>query len=94
LFQYRTGPATLATLAALGGDRFRLVVSEGEVLDTEELPALEMPYGFFRPASGVRTCMEAWLRLGGPHHQVLNPGLQADAWRVFSDLAGVEVVVV
>jgi L-arabinose isomerase len=92
LFQYRTGPATLATLAPLGGERFRLVVSEGEVLDTEELPALEMPYGFFRPESGVRTCMDAWLRLGGPHHQVLNPGLQADAWRVFSGLAGLEFV--
>jgi L-arabinose isomerase len=92
LFQYRTGPATLATLAALGGERFRLVVSEGEVLDTEELPALEMPYGFFRPASGVRTCMDAWLRLGGPHHQVLNPGHRALAWRVFCDLAGVELV--
>jgi L-arabinose isomerase len=90
LFQYRTGPATLATLAALGGKRFRLVVSEGEVLDTEELPALEMPYGFFRPGAGVRTCMDAWLRLGGPHHQVLNPGLQAHAWKLFSDLAGLE----
>jgi L-arabinose isomerase len=92
LFQYRTGPATLATLAPLGGERFRLVVSEGEVLETEELPALEMPYGFFRPNSGVRTCMDAWLRLGGPHHQVLNPGRQADAWRVFSGLAGLEFV--
>jgi L-arabinose isomerase len=92
LFQYDTGPATLATLAALGGDRFRLIVSEGEVLDTEELPALEMPYGFFRPGTGVRSCMDAWLRLGGPHHQVLNPGHRADAWRVFSDLAGVELV--
>jgi L-arabinose isomerase len=92
LFQYRTGPATLATLAPLGGERFRLVVSEGEVLDSEELPALEMPYGFFRPGNGVRRCMDAWLRLGGPHHQVLNPGLQADAWRVFSDLAGLEFV--
>jgi L-arabinose isomerase len=91
LFQYRPGPATLATLAALGGERFRLVISEGEVLDTEELPALEMPYGFFRPDSGVRACMDAWLRHGGPHHQVLNPGHQADAWRVFCDLAGVEL---
>ncbi|HWI70921.1 MAG TPA: L-fucose/L-arabinose isomerase family protein [Baekduia sp.] len=92
LFQYRTGPATLATLAPLGGERFRLVVSEGEVLDSEELPALEMPYGFFRPDTGVRQCMDAWLRQGGPHHQVLNPGLQAHAWKVFSDLAGVEFV--
>src|SRR3954466_2508429 len=41
LFQYATGPATLATLVSLGGEGFRLVVSEGEILDTEELPALE-----------------------------------------------------
>jgi L-arabinose isomerase len=90
LFQYATGPATLATLVALG-DRFRLVVSEGEILEREELPKLEMPYGFFRPVSGVRECMNGWLRLGGPHHQVLNPGHTAGAWEVFGDLAGIEV---
>jgi len=90
LFQYQTGPATLATLVALGDERFRLVVSEGEILDTDELPALEMPYGFFRPDSGVRACMDAWLRAGGPHHQVLNPGRQAETWRTFCELAGVE----
>jgi L-arabinose isomerase len=94
LFQYRTGPATLATLVALGGERFRLVVSEGEILDTDELPALEMPYGFFRPDSGVRACMDAWLRLGGPHHQALNPGRQAHAWRLFCELAGIELALV
>jgi L-arabinose isomerase len=91
LFQYRTGPATLATLVALGGGRFRLVVAEGEILDTEELPALEMPYGHFRPDSGVRACMDAWLRLGGPHHQVLNPGRHAAAWTTFAELAGLEI---
>jgi L-arabinose isomerase len=90
LFQYATGPVTLATLVSLGGERFRLVVSEGEILDTEELPALEMPYGFFRPDSGLRDCMNAWLRLGGPHHQVLNPGRRAEAWRTFCELAGLE----
>jgi L-arabinose isomerase len=92
LFQYATGPATLATLVSLGGDRFRLLVSEGEILDTEELPALEMPYGHFRPDTGVRACMDAWLRFGGPHHQVLNPGRHADTWRVFSGMAGLELV--
>jgi L-arabinose isomerase len=93
LFQYETGPATLATLIALGGERFRLLVSEGEVLDTAELPHLEMPYGHFRPDSGVRACMDSWLRLGGPHHQVLNPGRRAQAWRTFSELAGLEFAV-
>jgi L-arabinose isomerase len=91
LFQYRPGPATLATLVALGGGRFRLVVCEGEVLDTEELPALEMPYGHFRPDAGVRACMDAWLRLGGPHHQVLNPGRHARSWATFAELAGLEL---
>ncbi|MCW2982860.1 MAG: araA [Conexibacter sp.] len=90
LFQYRPGPCTLATLVALEGTRFRLVVSEGEILDSDELPALEMPYGLFRPDSGVRTCMDAWLRLGGPHHQVLNPGRHASAWEAFCEAAGVE----
>ena len=81
LFQYRPGPATLATLVSLGGERFRLLVSEGEVLATDELPNLEMPYGHFRPDAGLRACMDAWLRLGGPHHQVLNAGRQAQAWQ-------------
>jgi L-arabinose isomerase len=93
LFQYRPGPATLATLVSLGGERFRLLVSEGEVLATDELPNLEMPYGHFRPNTGLRACMDAWLRLGGPHHQVLNPGHHAEAWRAFSELAGLEFAV-
>src|SRR5919198_5076236 len=93
LFQYRPGAATLATLVSLGGERFRLLVSEGEVLDTAELPNLEMPYGHFRPDSGLRTCMDAWLRLGGPHHQVLNPGRHAGAWRTFCELSGLEFAV-
>jgi L-arabinose isomerase len=91
LFQYRPGPATLATLVALGGERFRLLVAEGEVLDSDELPNLEMPYGRFRPDAGVRACMDAWLRLGGPHHQVLNPGRRSQAWSAFGELAGLEI---
>ena len=49
-----------------------------------------MPYGFFRPDTGVRACMDAWLRLGGPHHQVLNPGPPGRTGRVFCELAGIE----
>ena len=49
-----------------------------------------MPYGFFRPASGLRACMNEWLKLGGPHHQVLNPGHVSEDWRIFCELAGIE----
>ncbi len=90
LFQYQPGPATLATLASLEGERFRLVVAEGENLDSQELPALQMPYGQFRPASGLRACLNGWLRAGGPHHEVMNLGHHGADWRVFCELTGIE----
>lgn len=92
LFQYQPGPATLATLVSLEGELFRMVVAEGEVLDSQELPALEMPYGQFRPDSGVRECLNGWLRNGGPHHEVLNLGHHAASWEIFCDLLGIEFV--
>ncbi|MEV4236456.1 MULTISPECIES: L-fucose/L-arabinose isomerase family protein [unclassified Nocardia] len=92
VFRYQPGPATLACLVSLGGEKFRMVVAEGEVLDSQQLPALEMPYGQFRPASGVRACMDGWLTAGGPHHQVMNIGQHAADWQVFCQLAGIEFV--
>ena len=92
LFQLQPGPATLAALVSLEGERFRLVVAEGENLDSQELPALEMPYGQFRPASGVRDCLNGWLAAGGPHHEVMNLGHHAADWRGFCPVAGIEYV--
>lgn len=90
LFRIQPGQATLASLVYLGGDRFRLVVSEGEILDSQKLPVLEMPYGQFKPTSGVRACMDAWLENGGTHHMVMNMGHVAHEWRVVAKLAGIE----
>jgi L-arabinose isomerase len=92
LFQYQPGPATIATLVNLEGGRFRLVVAEGENLDSAPLPALEMPYGQFRPDSGLRECLNGWLAAGGPHHEVMNLGRHAASWRVFCQLTGIEFV--
>jgi L-arabinose isomerase len=92
LFRFQPGASTLASLVSLGGERFRLVVAEGENLDSQKLPALEMPYGQFRPASGVRACMDAWLHNGGTHHMVMNLGHHAADWKVFCELAGIEFV--
>ena len=94
VFRYRPGPATLASLVSLEGERFRLVVAEGENLDLPPLPALEMPYGQFRPSSGLRACMDSWLAHGGTHHMVLNLGHHAEGWRTFARLAGIDCVVV
>ncbi|HET7172680.1 MAG TPA: L-fucose/L-arabinose isomerase family protein [Nocardioidaceae bacterium] len=94
LFRIRPGPATLASLVSLGGERFRLVVAEGDVLDSQLLPALEMPYGQFRPGAGLRACMDEWLSLGGTHHMTMTLGHHGDDWRVFCRLSGVEYAAV
>lgn len=92
LFQYQPGPATVAALVNLEGGRFRLVVAEGENLDSAPLPHLEMPYGKFRPASGMRECLSRWLAAGGPHHEVMNLGRHAASWQAFCQLTGIEFV--
>lgn len=95
LFRLDPGPATLTSLAPIGGDRFRLVIAEGEIIpDSPVMPALEMPYGEFRPKSGVRTCLEGWLKAGGTHHLCLVRGHHAARWALFAEMVNVEPVMV
>jgi L-arabinose isomerase len=85
VFSAEPGPATTANLIPLEGEAFRLVVGRGEVLDTPELPAVEMPYFHFRPQRGMREFLDDWLRLGGTHHFVVNLGDQVDRWRLLAE---------
>ena len=85
VFSAEPGPATTANLIPLEGEAFRLVVGRGEVLDTPELPAVEMPYFHFRPQRGMRQFLDDWLRLGGTHHFVVNLGDQVDRWRLLAE---------
>lgn len=92
LFMGEPGPATLVSLVALVGEKYRLVVSQGDILDTEELPTVEMPYFFFRPNSGVKACLNGWLKAGGTHHQVLHLGDVRARWAAFCEFTGIEYV--
>jgi L-arabinose isomerase len=92
LFMAEPGPATLVSLAPVGGEEFRLIVANGEILDTDELPNVEMPYFHFQPDSGVRDCLDGWLENGGTHHQCLHLGDVSRRWDMFADMSDVEVV--
>ncbi len=92
VFSAEPGPATTAALVPLEGEEYRLVVGHGEVLDTPELPNVEMPYFHFRPQAGVRDFMDGWLQLGAPHHFVTNLGEHAASWRRLAELLDVELV--
>ena len=92
VFQGQPGPATLASLVSLAGETYRLVVTQGEILDTSELPKVEMPNFFFHPRQGIVTCMNGWLKAGGTHHQVLHLGDQRRRWAEFCRISGIEYV--
>jgi L-arabinose isomerase len=92
VFSAEPGLATTAALVPLEGEIYRLVVGRGEVLDTPELPKVEMHYFHFRPERGMQTFMDDWLRLGAPHHFVLNLGDHVRRWRYVAELLDLDYV--
>jgi len=92
VFSAEPGTATTATLIALEGEHYRLAVARGEILDTPELPLVQMPYFHFRPDSGMRHYLTAWLRNGGTHHFCLNLGDHVERWRILAELLDIEFV--
>ncbi len=92
VFMAEPGPATMVSLVHLEGEKFRLVCAYGNILDTEEVPTIEMPYFHFSPESGVRNCNDGWLRAGGTHHQTLHLGDQRRKWKMLCKILGIEYV--
>ncbi len=92
VFSAAPGPATTAALIPIEGEYYRLLVGHGEVLDTPELPRVQMHHFHFRPERGIEAFMDEWLRHGGPHHFVTNLGEQAGRWRRFAELLELDYI--
>jgi len=92
VFMAEPGPATIVSLVHLVGEKFRLVCAYGDILDTEEVKTIEMPYFHFSPASGVRKCNDGWLKNGGTHHQTLLLGDKRKKWQMLCRILGIEYV--
>jgi L-arabinose isomerase len=92
VFSAEPGVATTAALVPIEGDIYRLLVSVGEILDTPELPRVEMHHFHFRPERGVEAFMDDWLRYGGPHHFVTNLGDHRGRWLRLAELLDIDCV--
>lgn len=88
VFMAVPGPATTAALVQISGDDMRLVVGFGEILDTPELPRVEMHHFHLRPDVGMERFMDAWLERGAPHHFVTTLGDHRTRWRRFAEQVG------
>jgi L-arabinose isomerase len=92
VFSAQPGPATTASLIPLEGEAYRLIAGNGEVLDTPELPNVEMPYFHYRPDEDVKDFMNAWLHNGGTHHFCTNLGVHVDRWQYLAELLDIDFV--
>jgi len=92
VFNVQPGEGTITSLAPLSEGNFRLVVSKGEVIDSQNYPNVEMPYFHFKPDTGVRNAITNWLTNGGTHHQCFNIGDITRRWELFAKMVGIEYV--
>ncbi len=92
IFTPQFGPATLTSLVALNGDKFRLVLAKGEILAKSDMKRCEMPYIFWKPESGVENCVEGWLSNAGTHHEVINLGDVSRRWKMLCNMLDIEYV--
>jgi L-arabinose isomerase len=92
VFSAEPGPATTASLVPLEGEIYRLIAGTGEVLNTPELPNVEMPYFHFRPDDDLRDFMNSWLHNGGTHHFCTNLGQHVRRWQYLGELLDIDFV--
>ncbi len=92
IFTPEPGRACVLSLTHVSGRHFRLLCAPGEIVETEELHHVDMPYMFFRPDTGIRACITRWLEQGGTHHEAVVRGDCLPRIRLLCKLLNVELV--
>lgn len=90
VFDAAAGPAVNVTVVDMG-DRFRMVVSEADVVEPPEpLPKLPVARALWKPRPDLETAAAAWIHAGGAHHTGFSLALTAEHLEDFAAMAGVE----
>ncbi len=90
IYSAEPGVGTLTSLVPIVGDRYRLVISKGIILDTQDIPGIPMNHSFFKPDTGIRNCMNEWLKYGGTHHQVMFKGNHLRKFKMLCNILDIE----
>jgi L-arabinose isomerase len=94
VFNSAAGPAINASIIDMG-NRFRLLVNEVEaVAPTHALPKLPVARVLWKPYPDMKTGCTAWILAGGAHHTGYSQNLNAEHFRDFADMAGIEFALI
>ena len=88
------GPATLVSLTAWQHGTWRLVVTEGSIVDTPPYPNLHSPYSKFKPNGPLEDFLCDYSLAGGTHHLAIVFGQRAGDFRKLAELLEIECIVV
>lgn len=92
-FDIKKGPSTLLSLTPMSKpqESWRLIVAEGEIIDSHHT-GMEGPNGMFRFDSGeVRSCYAKWCDMGATHHAALIPGHGKKELTIAAATLGIEI---
>ena len=94
IFTAPAGAAICASLIDLG-NRFRMVVSEVEVVDPpQDLPKLPVARVLWDPKPNLKVAAESWILAGGAHHSVFSQALTARYVEDYCEMAGIEYILI
>ncbi|WP_439585519.1 L-arabinose isomerase [Dyadobacter bucti] len=94
VFDAAGGSAINVSLVDMG-NRFRILVNEVQAVEPiEKLPKLPVARVLWKPAPDMQTGCAAWIYAGGAHHTVYSQNLTTDHIEAFSEMTGVEMVVI
>ena len=76
-------------------DRFRLTANVVDVVEPPEaLPHLPVAHAVWRPRPDLMTSAESWMLAGAAHHTVLSTQLPVEAFELFAQIAGTELLLI
>ena len=94
VFNVPKGNAINASLIDLG-DRFRLIVNEVDVVEPEhDLPKLPVARALWIPKPNLEIGAAAWIYAGGAHHTVFSQSITTEYMEDFSEIAGIEYLLI
>lgn len=94
VFDAAPGPAINTSLIDLG-HRFRFVANTVDVVAPDEpLPLLPVPRAVWKPHPDLASAAAGWIHSGGSHHTVLSTAIDRHYIEDFSEMTGVECVVI
>jgi L-arabinose isomerase len=94
IFDTQTGPALNVSIMDMG-NRYRMVVNEVEVVETEApLPNLPVARALWIPKPNLKVAAGAWILAGGAHHTGFSQTLTAAHMQDFAEIANMEFLLI